>query len=485
MEKIALRFIRNSGSVGGNLMIAQRKHFPSDIAIILFSMDTIVEIMTSQSRLQLTLEEFLGRPPLDLENVLLSIKMPYLESSTSVSSDAQEKLLFETYRAASRSLGNALPYLNSTFLAQLSQSPTGFMLNNCWFAFGVYGTKHAIRVKEVEEFLNGKLLSISVLYEAFKFLETLVIHEDGTSSPVYRSNLAVGFFFEFLIPSTDSEHEQIESQRQKLELSSKPLVKLFMWMTFHLQKIAYIGAFIYSTEPRARVKGIKLDPIHLYAVGQQIAFVVADSQKNSDIVANLAMVEYDKENLEPPILSVEEAVERAFIRKFNMIMSGGRHSMKITYRVGCKSNKKIIVLKLDILLDAGMFVDESPIMSSHILGSLGKYDWGALSFDIKLCKTNFPSRGALRAPRDVHASYRAEAVIEHVASYLSMEVDSVRNINLHNYNSLNFFPSAAGKPLEYTLPSIWRGWPLLQAFTTGPRWFKNSIGFINGRSLTE
>ncbi|KAL4298048.1 hypothetical protein GQ457_12G026930 [Hibiscus cannabinus] len=665
MEKIASRFIRNSGSVGGNLMMAQRKHFPSDIATILLSVDTIVEIMTGQSRLKLTLEEFLGRPPLDSRTVLLSIKIPCWELSRGVSSDAHDKLLFETYRAAPRPLGNALPYLNAAFLAQVSlrESPTGFMLKNCRFAFGAYGTKHAIRVKQVEEFFSGKLLSISVLYEAIKLLETLVIPEDGTSRPAYRSSLAVGFLFEFLSPLIDStvkvpngsvngynraslfeystqEHDRfsqtkfptlISSSKQEVGLKNEyhpvgePTTKTGAILQASGEAIyvddipspkdCLYGAFIYSTEPRARVKGIKLNhgsspdgvialitskdipgfnlgsksffgSEPLYAeeltegVGQRIAFVVADTQKNADIAANLAVVEYDKENLEPPILSVEEAVERCSFynvppplypkqvgdlsegmaeanhrildaqiklgsqyyfymetqtalaipdedncmvvyssiqcpeyahntiaaclgvpghnvrvktrrlgggfggkavksmavasacavaayrlhcpvrvyvnRKFDMIMSGGRHPMKITYSVGFKSNGKITALKLDILLDSGMFVDVSPIMPAHMLGSLRKYDWGALSFDIKLCKTNLPSRGAVRAPGDAQASYISEAVIEHVASYLSMEVDSVRNINLHTHNSLEFFfPTSAGEPSEYTLPSIW------------------------------
>ncbi|KAK5803648.1 indole-3-acetaldehyde oxidase-like [Gossypium arboreum] len=662
MDKIASKFIRNSGSVGGNLMMAQRKHFPSDIATILLSVDTILEIMTGERRLKLTLEEFLGRPPLDSKTVLLSIKIPCWESSRVVSSDACNKLLFETYRAAPRPLGNALPYLNVAFLAQVSlcKNPTGFMLKNCRFAFGAYGTKRSIRVKEVEEFLYGKLLSFGVLYDAIKLLETLVIPEDGTSSPAYRSSLAVGFLFEFLSPLIDSpidfsdglvnrynrtllsknsnqQHDlgQIEfptllsSSRQVIQLNKEyhpvgePTIKTGAILQASGEAV-YIddipspkdclyGAFIYSLEPRARVKGIKFNPGSspkgvialitskdipglnlgsktvfgtelLYAddltegVGQRIAFVVADTQKNANIAADLAVVDYDKENIEPPILSVEEAVERSSFyaplfypeqfgdfskgmaeadhrilnsqiklgsqyyfymetqtalavpdedncmevyssiqcpefahdtiarclgvpahnvrvktrrlgggfggkavksiavasacavaayklnrpvriymdRKTDMIMSGGRHPMKITYNVGFKSTGKITALKLDILIDSGMFVDVSPILSDHMLGSLKKYDWGALSFDIKLCKTNLPSRAAMRAPGDVQTSYIAEVVIEHIASTLSMDVDSIRNINLHTHNSLNlFFASAAGEPLEYTLPSIW------------------------------
>lgn len=130
--------------------------------------------------------------------------------------------------------------------------------------------------------------------------------------------------------------------------------------------------------------------------------------------------------------------------------------MKIIYSVGFKSDGKITALQLDILIDAGMSPDISPIMPHNVLGSIKKYDWGALSVDVKVCKTNNPSRSAMRAPGEVQGSFIAEAIIEHVASTLSMEVDNVRNINLHTHCSLDlFYENSAGEPLEYTLPLIW------------------------------
>ncbi|OMO91076.1 Molybdopterin dehydrogenase, FAD-binding protein, partial [Corchorus capsularis] len=118
LEKIASRFVRNSGSVGGNLMMAQRKHFPSDIATILLPVGTIMNLMTGQKLEKLPLEEFLERPPLDYKSVLLSIKIPCWESRQDISSENDTNLLYETYRAAPRPLGNALPYLNAAFLAE-------------------------------------------------------------------------------------------------------------------------------------------------------------------------------------------------------------------------------------------------------------------------------------------------------------------------------------------------------------------------------
>lgn len=377
------------------------------------------------------------------------------------------------------------------------------------------------------------------------------------------------------------------------------------------------GAFIYSTKPIARVKDVKFKcnslPDGVEAVisckdipkggenvgsktffgyeplfaddltecaGQRLALVVADSQKNADMAADIAAVDYGTENMGTPILTVEEAVEKSSFfevppflcpspvgdfskgmaeadqrilsaeirlgsqyyfymetqtalavpdedncmvvyssiqcpefahtviarclgvpehnirvitrrvgggfggkaikampvatacalaahklrrpvrlylnRKTDMIMAGGRHPMKITYSVGFKSNGKITALHLDILINAGMSVDISPVMPHNMVGALKKYDWGALSFDIKVCKTNHSSKSAMRAPGEVQASFIAEAVIEHVASVLSLEVDCVRYGNLHTFNSLTLFYSGSkSEPLEYTLPSIW------------------------------
>lgn len=130
--------------------------------------------------------------------------------------------------------------------------------------------------------------------------------------------------------------------------------------------------------------------------------------------------------------------------------------MKITYSVGFKSNGKITALHLDILMNAGITIDVSPFIPYTMICGLKKYNWGALSFDIKLCKTNHSSKSAMRAPGDVQGSYIAEAILERVASVLSVEVDSVRKINFHSYESLKlFYPGAAGDLIEYTLPSIW------------------------------
>ncbi|MCD9639987.1 aryl-alcohol oxidase 2, partial [Datura stramonium] len=575
------------------------------------------------------------------------------------------KFLFETYRAAPRPHGNALAYVNAAFQADVSLCQNGVLINDIQLAFGAYGTKHATRAKNVEEYLTGKILNVHVLYEALKLVKLVVVPEDGTLHPEYRSSLAVSYVFEFLYRLTDvhsatsggllngisnisveelpkssndgfisqgREQTLLSSAKQVVESSTKyypvgePMKKVGAAMQAAGEAV-YVddipsppnclhGAFIYSTKPLAGVKGIQLEPGQLTdgvtsiitfkdipsgganvgvitsfgteplfaddlarCAGDKIAVVVADSQRLADVAARKAVVEYDTTNIDFPILTVEEAVEKSSFfqippylypkqvgdfskgmaeadhkilageirlgseyyfymetqtalaipdedncmvvytstqcpedtqiviasclgvpqhnirvitrrvgggfggkairampvstacalaayklrrpvriyvnRNSDMIITGGRHPMKVTYSVGFKSSGKITALHLDILINAGITEDISPLLPSIMITALKKYDWGAFSFDVKLCKTNLTSKSAMRGPGEVQGSYIAEAIIEHVAGLLSMEVDSVRNENVHTFESVNlFYDNIVAKVGEYTLPSI-------------------------------
>nr|GLL32431.1 abscisic-aldehyde oxidase-like [Ipomoea trifida] len=656
LEKIASGFVRNSASVGGNLVMAQKNQFPSDIATLLLAVGSSVTIMIGQRCEKLTLEEFLERPALDSRTVLLSVWVPFRTPKS--------KLLFETYRAAPRPLGNALPYVNAAFLADISPTENGYLVNYVKLAFGAFGTKHAIRATKVEDYLTGKILSANVLYEALKLVKATVVPEPGTSHSKYRSSLAASFVFKFFhgfigvdptisrgLPANittfieenskvsndnyfcpSEKRALLSSAKQVVEFNKEyypvgePIIKAGAAIQASGEAIyvddlpsppnCLYGAFIYSTQPLARVKGIKFesnslpngvvdvitfkdiptggqnvgsktlfDTEPLFAddltrcAGDRIAFVVADSQRHANAAASIAIVEYDKENLDPPILTVEDAVKKSSFfevppflypknvgdfskgmaeadhkilsakislgsqyyfymetqtslsvpdedncmlvysssqcpefahsviasclgvpehnirvitrrvgggfggkairampvstacalaahklqrpvriyldRKTDMIMAGGRHPMNVTYSVGFMSSGKITALHLDILIDAGISVDISPVIPSNLIGVLKKYDWGALSFDVKVCKTNHFSKSAMRGPGEVQGSFIAEAVMEHVASVLSMDVDCVRSKNLHTFESLSvFYGNIAGELVDYTLPAI-------------------------------
>ncbi|KAA0040101.1 indole-3-acetaldehyde oxidase-like [Cucumis melo var. makuwa] len=668
MEKIASGFVRNTASIGGNLMMSQRKQFPSDIATIFLAAGSMVNILRGSNEEVILLDEFLKRPPLGPNCVLLSVKIPNLDSLRHIY-PRDTTILFDTFRASPRPLGNAMPYLNAAFLAAISpcKNSKGIVLNSCHLAFGAYGAKCAIRARKVENFLAGKNIDYNVIYEAVSLIRATILPEKGTSFPAYRTSLAVGFLFEFLSSLVDgsvaiksdsldrctntssalpynkfsSNHDifdynktkaLLSSGKQTIELSSEyhPVGDTIIKSGAAIQasgEAIFVddipsptnclhGAFIYSRRPLARVKGLNLShdpqpegvtavistkdiPVGghnvgartifgdelLFAdkltecIGQPIAFVVANTQKHADMAADLAVVDYDTDNLEAPILSVENALERSSFfevpsflspeqigdlskgmaeadqhikaaqiklgsqyyfymethtalaipdedncmvvysssqwpanahsviakclgvpehnirvitrrvgggfggkatksmvvatacalaahklrrpvriylnRKTDMIMAGGRHPMKVNYNVGFKYNGKITALELDILVDAGMSCDISPAMPHNIVNTLRKYDWGALSFDIKVCKTNHTSKSSMRAPGEVQGSFIAEAVIEHVASTLCKDVDTIRKVNMHTFDSLKLFFKDAGEPQEYTLPSIW------------------------------
>ncbi|KAL0437113.1 UNVERIFIED_CONTAM: Indole-3-acetaldehyde oxidase [Sesamum radiatum] len=641
MEKIASGFIRNSASLGGNLVMAQRKNFPSDIATLLLAVGASVSILTGDKQEKITFEEFLYRPPIDPKDVLLGVLIPSLEPTRIHGSvQSNSRLLFETYRAAPRPLGNALPYLNAAFLADICGDKSGILVSRVQLAFGAYGTKHATRARKVEEYLAGKMLSVRVLDEAVKLVKDAIVSENGTSHPAYRKSLAVSFLFSFLIELcggsskdlNDSLLEQaaksnkdtntspirnpslLSSAKQVVEYSKdyhpvgEPIPKVGAAIQASGEAV-YVddipsppnclhGALICSTKPLVRVKGISFDskpkptgvaavisakdipkggeniggtfifgPEPLFAgdiarfAGDVIAFVVADTQKHANFAAKTAHMDYDTEGLDPPILTVDEAVKnssffdvpphsspkevgdfskgmaeadhkilsaeinlgsqyyfymetqtalavpdedncmvvyisiqcpefahiaiarclgipehnvriitrrlgggfggkilkamtvatacalaahklrrpvRSYLdRKTDMIIAGGRHPMRITYSVGFKSDGKITALHLDILINAGISEDVSPIMPHGIITALKKYNWGALSFDIKLCKTNHSSKSAMRAPGDVQGSFIAEAILERVASVLSMEVDSVGRSSGYMQNIAN------------------------------------------------
>ncbi|XP_019197782.1 PREDICTED: abscisic-aldehyde oxidase-like [Ipomoea nil] len=639
MEKIGAGFIRNTASVGGNLVMAQKSRFPSDIATLLLALGSSVVIMAGHNREKIGLEEFFERPGLDSRAVVLSVWIPFQATMETGGS----RLLFEAYRAAPRPLGNALPYVNAAFLADVCGTRNGYLINRVRLAFGAFGTKHAIRATKVEDYLTGKTLSVNVLYEALKLVKATVVPEPGTSHPEYRSSVIASFLFKFLqgfiafdptgnLPKSSEKRGLLSSGKQCVDSSKeyypvgKPIAKSGAAIQASGEAVyvddipspsnCLYGAFIYSTQPLAWVKGIKFksdsvpdgvaavitfkdipsggenigsitmcgsEPLfadHLTrCAGDRIALVVADSQRQADAAARMAIVEYDTENLDPPILTVEDAVKKSSFfevppmlipekvgdfskgmaeadhkilstkislgsqyffymetqtslaipdedncmlvysssqcpesahsviarclgvpehnirvvtrrvgggfggkavrampistacalaayklnrpvriyldRKTDMIMAGGRHPMEVTYSVGFKSSGKITALHLEILINAGAEVDLSPVLPMNIIGGVSKYDWGALSFEVKVCKTNEFAKSFMRAPGELQGSFIAEAVMEHVASVVSVDVDCVRGENLHTFESLKaFYRDNAGELVDYTLPAV-------------------------------
>ncbi|KAK3126805.1 hypothetical protein QOZ80_7AG0563100 [Eleusine coracana subsp. coracana] len=650
MSKVATPFVRNTASIGGNLILAQKYPFPSDIATILLGAGSSVCLQFDSDRRHIPLQEFLEDPPLDLTTLLLSIFIPHWMSDF----ETRNSLVFETYRAAPRPLGNAVSYVNCAFLGHISldESSDTHVLSNLHLAFGAYGTEHAIRARKVEKFLTCKSLSASIVLGAIQLLRETIVPMEGTSHPEYRISAAVGFLFSFLAPLCKDITEPgkiltigssnsidmddvcklpLSSRRETISIDQyKPIGEPIKKYGVEIQasgEAVYVddipapknclhGEFIYSAQPLAYVKSIKFksslasekifavvsakdipsggqnigsgfifgdeklfgDPIAEYA-GQALGIVIAETQRYADMAAKQAVIEYGTDDLGSPTITVEQAVEknsyfqipsdlypkevgdfakgmaeadhmipsaevklaseyyfymepqtalaipdenntlvvysssqypelaqsiiarclgipfsnvrvitrrvggafggktsrstqvataaalcayklrrpvRMYLnRNTDMVMIGGRHPVKAHYSVGFKSDGKITALHLSLIINAGISADASPQIPGSIISSVKKYNWGALSFDIKVCKTNITSKSVMRAPGDTQGSLIADAIIDHVASVLSVDAVSVREKNFHDFDSLQlFYPDSAGEASTYTLHSI-------------------------------
>ncbi|RLN16946.1 indole-3-acetaldehyde oxidase [Panicum miliaceum] len=689
LNKVASPFVRNTATIGGNIIMAQRLQFPSDIATVLLAAGSTVTIQVASKRLCLTLEEFLQQPPCDSRTLLLSIFIPDRGS---------DDITFETFRAAPRPFGNAVSYVNSAFLAR---SSGGDLIEDICLAFGAYGADHAIRARKVEDFLKGKSVTSSVILEAVQLLKETIAPSEGTTHPEYRISLALSFLFTFLsslanslsettkinvpnglytngvtngsVQHSPENHLNVDSNdlpirsRQEMVFSDeyKPVGKPIKKTGAELQasgeavyvddipapKDCLYGAFIYSTHPYAHVKGIDFktslaskkvitvvtakdipsggknigssfpglgdeplfaDPIAEFA-GQNIGVVIAETQRYAYMAAKQAVIEYSTENLQPPILTIEDAIQRnsyfqvpPFLapkpvgdynqgmseadhkilsaevklesqyyfymetqvalaipdedncitiysstqipevtqnvvarclgvpfhnvrlitrrvgggfggkamkaihvacacavaalklrrpvrmyldRKTDMIIAGGRHPMKVKYSVGFKSDGKITALHLDLGINAGISPDVSPLMPPAIIGALKKYNWGNLAFDAKVCKTNVSSKSAMRGPGDVQGSFIAEAIIEHVASVLSLDTNTIRRKNLHDFESLaEFYGESAGDASTYSLVSMFDKLALspdyqhratmIEHYNSSNKWTKRGISCV-------
>ncbi|KAK1394673.1 indole-3-acetaldehyde oxidase-like [Heracleum sosnowskyi] len=573
LKKVATESVRNSASIGGNLVMAHRSSFPSDIVTILVAVGSKVNLMTDLRHENLILEEFLSRPSLDQRSVLVSIHVPCwgsLRYSFSKETEPETRLLFETYRAASRPLGNALPYLNAAFLAVVSSIDDGVVINEIQMAFGAFGTKHAKRARTVEKYFAGKILSSGVLYEAVQLIRADVVPEEGTSDALYRSSLAVSYLFEFLYPivktgnivtkswlnentklfykngNRKEKGSQYDSIRKPTLLSSgkqviqssteyypigEPITKSGACIQASGEAVyvddipsptnCLYGAFIYSTKPLARVKNIRfisnLLPLGVSSLitcndipqgGQNISSqsVLGSETLFADDLTEcpgqrVALVDcgtanYDTENLEPPIMTVEEAVENSsffdilpFLRpaqvgNFSKGMAEADQSilsaeirlpsqyyfymksqtaLAIPDEDGCmvvhsssqcpESAHKVIAVCLGIpennvrvitrrveggfggkagkSMPVSFFPDASAIIPGNMIGVLKKYDWGALSFDIKLCKTNHSSKSTMR--RGELVDYTLPSIWDRLAISSSFE-QRIEMIKLFNQN---------------------------------------------------
>lgn len=200
LHRLASVHVRNRASVGGNLIMAQQQGFDSDLATILLGAGASVKVASCIGHATLSLEEFLEKGGLDSGAVLVSIFIPAwdVDAGTSSNGIKTEELVFKTYRASPRRLGNAVSYANAAFLARVERVGGEQWVRQARLAFGAFGGKHAVLAREVQDVLVGKELSAEVVLEAVTLLRSSVVPSSGTLKAHYRASVVVAYMFDFL-----------------------------------------------------------------------------------------------------------------------------------------------------------------------------------------------------------------------------------------------------------------------------------------------
>lgn len=215
--------VRNSGTLAGNLSIKHKyKEFPSDIFLILESVDAYVTIATSaQERIEITLNEFLK---VDMKHkIILAITLPPLDP---------KKFAFRSYKIMQRAQ-NTHAYVNAGFLLKSSKG----LVNSIRICFGGISPDF-VHAEKTEKYLRGKdLYTNDILQYALGLLNS-ELQPDWIlpdACPDYRKYLAVSLFYKFVL-STCPHDRLHDSYRSGGSLLDRPISSGIQSFETHKEK---------------------------------------------------------------------------------------------------------------------------------------------------------------------------------------------------------------------------------------------------------
>ena len=214
--KIANVHVRRAGSIGGNLIMAKRYGFLSDLATILLGAGAVVTwvgaarsvrggsrrgsigigLFSSMRTWTQTIEDFLSTPEMPPGAVVLSVHIPFPRQDT----------VLKTYRAAIRPL-NSHAIVNAAFSARLETKGEGSVITDAIAAYGGLMNHegpgaHAIRMPVLEKALNGQQLNNDVFDKARAALRDeakAIVSKAGGMRADTRLALADAFLVRFLL----------------------------------------------------------------------------------------------------------------------------------------------------------------------------------------------------------------------------------------------------------------------------------------------
>eukprot|EP00658_Telonema_sp_P-2_P030507 TRINITY_DN23012_c0_g1_i2.p1 TRINITY_DN23012_c0_g1~~TRINITY_DN23012_c0_g1_i2.p1 ORF type:complete len:1326 (-),score=305.56 TRINITY_DN23012_c0_g1_i2:8-3985(-) len=188
--KIAGWHVRNMASVAGNLCMAKKHGFLSDLATVLLGAGAKVTLLDPSGESVMSLEDFFAAKPLESNQIMTSVTVPF--AHVAMGSDDESTVYFRTFRVALRAQ-MCHAYVNASFMVKV-QNRDNRISQACMAFGGLAG--HAIRVHEFEQWLQGKIVCLDTATAGYHCAEKLVPVGSGGQ---YAKGVVSGFVFKFLV----------------------------------------------------------------------------------------------------------------------------------------------------------------------------------------------------------------------------------------------------------------------------------------------
>jgi abscisic-aldehyde oxidase len=183
--------VRSVGSIGGNLCMAKKNGFLSDLATILIGAEATVTLATSPTATRvISLLEFVSTPSFASSNeILLSISIPFNRVGDH----------YNSYKVAMRAT-NAHAFINAAFKVNVD-SKTNLITHSVLAYGGVMqydiAGAHPIRASRTEAYITGRPLTQETLQASLKILNDEV--KPVGERAEYRQRLASSYFYKFFL----------------------------------------------------------------------------------------------------------------------------------------------------------------------------------------------------------------------------------------------------------------------------------------------
>ncbi|KAM9767058.1 aldehyde oxidase 1-like isoform 2-T2 [Menidia menidia] len=180
------------------------------------------------------------------------------------------------------------------------------------------------------------------------------------------------------------------------------------------------------------------------------------------------------------------AVRCVLERGEDMLITGGRHPVRATYKVGFMNDGRIVAADLEYFSNAGFAVDESVLIVEKILLHMDNaYNIPNLRGRAAACRTNLPSNTSFRGFGVPQSLLVVENMLNDVALLLGRPADQIREINMYKG------PSVTHYKFEFSPENMLRCWEeckrrsdysgrrsALQQFNQQSRWRKRGMAIV-------